>query len=135
MKLPKNNFIKTIKIASFFAFVFFLNPFALSAVGPEYTPPATPETINDIFYSFAWGNMKGMIPALIIIALVVFLSGVVKYIRSGDNEESRQGGRTMMIYGLIVLFVMVAFWGIVRIVVRTFFSSGEVSIPNYLPLK
>ena len=116
------------------AFILTFLPFSVFAVGPDYTPPATPETVNDIFYSFAWGNMKGMIPALIIIALVTFLSGVVKYIKGGDNEESRESGRTMMVYGIVVLFVMVAFWGIVRIVTNTFVTGG-VKIPNYLPLK
>jgi Flp pilus assembly pilin Flp len=111
-----------------------LLPLLTFAVGADYTPPTTPETVNDIFFSFAWGNMKGFIPALIAIALVTFLTGVVKYIKGGDNEESRESGRTMMVYGIIVLFVMVAFWGIVQIVVGTFFS-GDVSIPNYLPIR
>ncbi len=115
-------------------FTFFLTPLLTYAVGPNYTPPTTPETISDVFFSFAWGNMKGLIPALIAVALVTFLAGVIKFIKSGDDEEARQNGRHVMIYGLIVLFVMVAFWGITNLVVRTFFST-DTTIPNYLPLK
>ncbi len=115
-------------------FVSVLVPLSLFAQqGPGYKPKPTPETVNDIFYDFAWGNMKGLIPSLIAVALVTFFAGVVKYIGAGDNEEKRQGGRTMMIYGIIVLFVMVAFWGFVEIAFKTFFSE-EMQIPNYLPL-
>jgi hypothetical protein len=109
-----------------------LTPLVSFAVGPSYVPPTTPQTANDVFYSFAWGNMKGFIPALIGVAFITFLTGIVKYVTAGDNEESRQSGRNMMIYGIIVLFVMIAFWGLVSIVYKSFFTT-EVGIPNYLP--
>ncbi len=115
-------------------FIFFCIPLLTFAVGPNYTPPTRPETISDVFFSFAWGNMKGMIPTLIAVALVTFLAGVIKFVKSGDDEEARQNGRKVMIYGLIVLFVMVAFWGVTNLVVRTFFLT-DTTIPNYLPLK
>lgn len=104
------------------------------AVDSNYVPPSTPITINDIFYSFAYGNMKGFIPVLIAIALVVFFSGVAKFIGSGDNEEKRQSGRNIMVYGIIVLFVMFAFWGLVKIITQSFFLT-DPTIPNYLPFK
>lgn len=112
----------------------FLLPTAVLAVGPSYVPPTKTETVNDIFYSFAWGNMKGFIPALIAVAFITFLVGVVKYVSAGDNEEKRQSGRLVMIYGIVVLLVMISFWGLVSIVYKSFFP-GEVGIPNYLPIK
>jgi len=110
----------------------FLLPVFVFAVGPDYVPPDSPSTVNDVFFSFAWGNIKGFIPALIAVALVTFFVGVIKYIKAGDNEEQRQNGRSVMIYGLIVLFIMVSFWGFVSILFKSFFP-GEVGIPNYLP--
>ena len=121
-----------IKIKTFFVFV--LLPSVTLAVGANYVPPRTPITINDIFYSFAYGNMKGFIPVLIAIALIVFLVGIVKFVSSGDNEEKRQSGRNIMVYGIIVLFVMFAFWGLVRLITQSFFLT-DPSIPNYLPFK
>lgn len=116
------------------AIIIIASPSLTFAVGPGYTPPASPRTVNDIFYSFAYGNLKGLIPALIAVALVVFFSGIAKYAGAGDNEEKRQTGRAMMIYGLIVLFVMFAFWGFVNILTQSFFRTNA-SIPNYLPLQ
>jgi phage-related holin len=118
---------------TYFTSILFLFPLLTFAVGPEYVPPTKPETVNDVFFSFAWGNMKGLIPALITVALITFLAGVIKFVKSGDNEEARTNGRNIMIYGIIVLFVMVAFWGITDLIVKTFFTTGT-KIPNYLPL-
>jgi len=123
------------KFSLLIAYIFLGATTAFAVVGPAYTPPDTPETVNDVFFSFAWGNMKGFIPALIAVGLVVFLSGVVKYIRSGDNEEGRQNGRSMMIYGIIVLFVMISFWGLTNILVQSFFPGKSITIPNRLPLQ
>ena len=57
---------------------------------------------------------------LIALAVVFFLYGVMKYIGSADDEENRKKGKSIMIYGIIGLFVMVSFWGIVNILIITF---------------
>lgn len=93
---------------------------------------ATPQTISDIFTCFSIGNMAGLIPSLLIIAVITFMAGVVKYVGAGDNEEKRQAGRQVMIYGMITLFVMVSLWGFVNILTTTFFGE-EKGLPNYLP--
>ncbi|MFA6050614.1 MAG: hypothetical protein WC761_05450 [Candidatus Paceibacterota bacterium] len=92
-----------------------------------------PETINEVFGCFIFTNMTALIPVLVLVGLVTFLAGVVKFVRSGDNEESRKAGRDIMIYGIIVLFVMVSFWGFVGILSQTFFGR-DAGIPNYLRL-
>jgi Type IV secretion system pilin len=60
------------------------------------------------------------IPIIFSLALVVFLWGIVKYIVPAGDETSIAEGRTMMIYGLIGLAVMVAVWGLVGLVTKTF---------------
>ncbi|MDQ5950491.1 MAG: hypothetical protein QG585_433 [Patescibacteria group bacterium] len=97
-----------------------------------YTPPTTPYTVNDIFLSFAFGNMSGLIPTLIAVGLVTFLAGVTKFVSAGDNEEKRAAGRSVMVYGIIVLFVMMSMWGFVRILTQSFFGT-DPEISNYLP--
>jgi len=57
---------------------------------------------------------------LISLAVVFFLYGILKYISRGDDEESQKKGRNIMIYGIIGLFVMISFWGIVNILINTF---------------
>lgn len=68
------------------------------------------------------------------LAVVFFLYGILKYIASGDNEDSRKASKQVMIYGIIGLFVMVSFWGFVNILINTFEldTYPYVEVP-YLP--
>ncbi|MCX6751653.1 MAG: pilin [Candidatus Nomurabacteria bacterium] len=60
-----------------------------------------------------------IIPILIILAVVYFIWGVITYFIS-DDEEAKKKGRDRIIYGIIGLVVIVAVWGLVGIVNRTF---------------
>lgn len=71
-----------------------------------------------------------IIPVLFFIATIVFLWGVILYITSGGDEEKRKEGRVYIIYGLIGLFVMVAVWGIVNIMIGFFFPGGIGPAPG-----
>ena len=95
------------------------------------TPPGT---INEIFACFGVGNMVNLIPVLVLVGLVTFLVGVLRFVRAGDNEEARQSGRNVMIFGIVVLFMMVSFWGFVHILSQTFLGH-KATLPNYLPIK
>jgi len=57
---------------------------------------------------------------LVALAVVFFLYGILKYITAGDDEEKRSKMKNVMIYGIIGLFVMLSFWGIVNILINTF---------------
>lgn len=54
----------------------------------------------------------------IAVGLVMFLYGVLKYITAGGEGKAKEGVQ-MMGFGIIVLFVMVAVWGLVAIVGST----------------
>lgn len=54
-----------------------------------------------------------IIPLLISFAVVLFLWGLVKFVMNAEDEGARASGRQLMIWGIIALFVMIAFWGIV----------------------
>lgn len=62
------------------------------------------------------GLINTIITILMVAAIAYFIFGVVKYIVSADKEE----GKKVIINGLIGLFVIVAFWGIIKIVQNTF---------------
>lgn len=72
-----------------------------------------------------------VIPFLVGIGVVIFLVGVVSYVRAGDNEEKRAAGRDLMWFGIIVLFVMISVWGFVGILTQSFFGKapGFESLP------
>jgi hypothetical protein len=54
-----------------------------------------------------------LIPIVIAVALLVFFWGLVKYIRGAG--KSAAAGRSIMIAGLVSLFIMVSVWGIVHL--------------------
>ena len=66
-------------------------------------------------------------------AVIFFLYGIVKYISSNDDEENRKKSKNIMIYGIIGLFVMISFWGIVNILINTFEldTSPYVEVPYF----
>ena len=98
-----------------------LAPLAASAAitsGPLYDFVQEIKTIFD----FAVGLIIGL-------AFVVFLWGIFKYVYTA-SLEGKEGARQTIIYGLIGLFVMLAVWGLVKILVGTFFSSSDLTAPT-----
>ena len=73
-----------------------------------------------------------IIPILITVAVVYFIWGVISYLISGD-EEKKKGARDAIVRGLIGLFVIVAFWGIIRLITNTFGVGPEQIDHNIIP--
>ncbi len=60
------------------------------------------------------GNIiRTLIPLLVAVALLVFFWGLIKYIRAANDPAEAGTGKSIMIAGVIALFVMVSVWGIV----------------------
>jgi len=60
------------------------------------------------------------VPVIFAIAFLVFIWGVFMYfIRGGHDQEVRDKGKDLMLYGLIGFFVMISVWGLVNILVGT----------------
>ena len=77
--------------------------------------------------------LSQVIILLVAFAVVFFLYGILKYITAGDDEEKRTKMKNVMIYGIIGLFVMISFWGIVNILINTFEldTSPYVEVPYF----
>ena len=60
----------------------------------------------------------GIIDQLILVAfssaLALFFWGIAKFILSAGSEEKQSEGKSIMLWGVIALFVMSSIWGIVR---------------------
>ena len=71
-----------------------------------------------------------LIGVIITGGLLIFLWGVSKFIRSGDNEQERTSAREFMLWGIITLFVMISVWGLVTVVLDTFgiTNTGPVKL-------
>lgn len=61
----------------------------------------------------AVGNIVRLaVPILVTLAVAVFFWGLVKYIMNANDEGAKAEGKTLMIWGMIAIFVMVALWAI-----------------------
>ncbi|KND48848.1 MAG: hypothetical protein AB200_00225 [Parcubacteria bacterium C7867-005] len=72
------------------------------------------------------------IPVLIALAFMVFLYGLVQFISKAGDEKSHGEGKNIMKLGLIGLFVMMSFFGIVEFFVRDF-GATSFGIPLLPP--
>jgi len=120
------------KIKKIFHFLFLNKIFLLPAIFllslpiltvaqsfPSAPSPRTPSNFGD-FISMILGFISYLIPVLIAIGLLVFLWGMAKFILHAEEEDKREEGRQLMMWGAIGLFVMVSFWGLTKILVGTF---------------
>lgn len=74
------------------------------------------------------GNiLDTLIPILVVLGVVYFIWGVITYF-IGNDEEAKAKGRMRIIYGIIGLVVIVAMWGLVGIVTRTFDLNGSANV-------
>ena len=71
-----------------------------------------------------------IVPLLIAVAFAVFLWGIVKYIYAAGDEEKRRDAKGIIVYGVLGMFIMVAFWGIFEIIELTFgINLGGTIVP------
>jgi len=64
-----------------------------------------------------------VLPILFVIALIWFIWSLIEFLMS-NTEDGRKDARQKMIYGIIVLFVIVAVFGIIDVVAATFGIQG-----------
>jgi len=81
--------------------------------------------ITDIFKDFG-ALLNVIITVLMVLATVVFLWGIIKYLTAGGDEEKVKEARSMVIWGIIFLAVMVAVWAFVNIVLDFVFGSNTI---------
>ncbi len=73
-----------------------------------------------------------VVPILIVLAVIIFVWGVISYVIA-DDEEAKSSGRNRIIYGLIGLAVIISVWGLVKLLTRTFgvdTSSQQIVFPT-----
>lgn len=105
----------------------------LMALLPFVSSAAT--TIDGIIMRI--GGIVGLLmPILITIAAVWFVWNVILYTISGDDDKKKKA-KDGIIQGLIGLFVIIAFWGIIALVMRTFgVDTDDANIQKipYVPI-
>lgn len=71
--------------------------------------------------------LNGLVGLLILVAILAFFWGLIKYLFSGGGEDKSEGLKTMF-YGVIAIFVMVSIWGIIKLLQNTFGVTQNTSI-------
>lgn len=70
------------------------------------------------------------IPVLIGLAVLAFSWGIVVYLFTGDKDK----GKSIMIGGIIAIFVMTSVWGLVGILRSTVLPQGSNSDAQNIPI-
>lgn len=78
------------------------------------------------------GTLLGrFIPLLFALALIYFFWGLVKYIQAAGDPKAAAEGKSIMIYGIIAIAVMVSIYGLVAWLQSTLgVQGGSVTLPT-----
>lgn len=76
-------------------------------------------TSSGIIGSVISNIVQPLIQLMFIVAVLVFVWGVVEMIINASNEEARGDGTKHMMWGLIGLFIMFSVYGILNLLVNT----------------
>ena len=101
----------------------------LSTIPLQLAPAITIAQTIDSVLDEVESILPGIIQVLILLATVVFLLGIITYITAGGDEKKLSEGKKYMLWGIVGVFVMVAMWGIVMLIVNTFnLGGGQIPI-------
>jgi len=97
--------------------LFLITPVAHAQKAPSEIGGATIGTYLSSIVGFINAYL---IPFIFAIAFIVFIWGVFQYfIAGGANEEQRDKGKQLVMWGIIGFVVMVSVWGLINLVTNT----------------
>ena len=68
--------------------------------------------------------LNPFIAFLFAVALVYFIYGVFEFLANASNEDARTKGKQHMLWGVIGMFIMMAVFGIIQIIMTTLGITG-----------
>ncbi|MDA1335181.1 MAG: hypothetical protein O2794_04190 [bacterium] len=71
------------------------------------------------------GIINSVIAFLIVVASLIFIFGVIKYITAAGDAEKTAEARSFVIYALIGLVVIFVFWGLVNVIINSLGLSND----------
>ena len=75
------------------------------------------KSVDEILNQFK-NTLNTVIVIIFALATVVFGWGIVQYISAGGNDEKLKAGRQHMLWGIIGMAVMLAAWGLAKILIN-----------------
>lgn len=83
---------------------------------------AAPENLGALIEIFS-SLIDPIIRLLAGLAVLYFMWGIVQYIKSAGDAEAARKGKSIMLYGILALFVLFSFWTIVQFIYKDIFGS------------
>ena len=75
-----------------------------------------------------------LVPVIFALAFIVFLWGAfTTFILGASEEEAKERGKHLMLYGLIGFFVMVSIWGLVNIMTGSIGFGNSSGVNGGMP--
>lgn len=85
--------------------------------------PRAANTITFTSLANKFGEIaNSVIPFLIGLAIAFMVWGIFKYVSAAGDSEKIAEGRKTTVYGIVALFIMLAFWGFVQMIKRSLFE-------------
>lgn len=81
-----------------------------------------PRDLTDLMYLFI-DLLDQAVVVVAGLALLFFFWGLAQLILNADNEDKKKAGKSIMVWGIIILFVMFSIAGILRVLDNTFFGG------------
>ncbi len=81
--------------------------------------------LNPVIQKFADLVLNPLIKGMFAVALIVFLWGIVEFIRDADNDSARSKGKLHIFWGLVGMAIMVSVNSIIAIAVGTLESLAK----------
>jgi hypothetical protein len=87
------------------------------------------------------GNLQGfiqlsgtivnlLVPIVSTLVVVFFFWGLAKYVLAAGDDEKAKEGKSIMIWGVLALFVMTTVWGIIAFMQNTVGNNKNVTVGN-----
>lgn len=91
--------------------------------------------IGDIFGWIA-NIITKLFPIMVGIAVLVFFFEIIMFILNKDNKDKQDGFKKGILMSLLAIFVMLAFFGIIKVIANTLGIGGTVGASigaQYIP--
>ncbi len=105
-------------------------PLAALAAGPtQGGAVSSGATLQNVLGQFGV-LIQQATPIVVALALLGFFWGLAKLLFSKGDEQKKEG-RTIMVWGILALFVMITIFGIISVLATTFgVNGGTVFVPQ-----
>mgnify|MGYP001613989596 CR=1 FL=1 len=86
------------------------------------------QNLSSVIYKIAELG-QDLIPLLAVIAFLLFILGVARFIRASANDKDFDEKKKFLIWSVIGMFVLVTIWGIISFL-KGEFGFGSIGIPQ-----